>query len=403
MKVLFTSPIIEHPAAGGPQLRIENSIKALNEICELHVISRASRRSLGGIKAEKFYKRHCVNFIYVPRVKFFFENKVLRDMEFEFNKKFLDKDEDFIINYIKQNKIDIIWFGYGNISYELMKNIKKKVPQIKMICDTDSVWSRFVLRGIPYEKDIHKKNLIEKEGRKKEQEEKEWVEFCDVTTAVSKVDAEYYKELTEDKNKIKLFSNVIDLRNYEDAGERPMNFQNPCIYLAGTFEPNSPMDKAARWVLDNVWDKLKEIIPDIRFYIIGNGSKNTLSDINDEAISIVGKVDSVLPYLKNADVALVPLFFESGTRFKILEAAACKIPIVSTTLGAEGIPVESGQNILIADEADDFVENIVKLIKDKEFARIIAENCNRLVENKYGIQNLIEEGNLILRYIEKKE
>jgi glycosyltransferase involved in cell wall biosynthesis len=308
-------------------------------------------------------------------------------------------DVKHICEYIRENNIDVVWFGYGNISYHLMKNVKGKLPDVKMVCDTDSVWSKFILRELPYEIDIKRKNKLQREGEKKEKEERHWVKFMDVTTAVSEIDASYYKQFTENEKKIKLFSNVIDIRNYEKRPE-PEGFKKPSLFISGSFfSETCPMMKGTRWFLKKVFPILKKQIPDVHLYIIGKGSDILLSDVKDSQITIVGFTDSVLPYLTNVDVCLVPLFFESGTRFKILEAGAAGIPIVSTTLGAEGIPVTHGKNILIADSPDSFGQSILKLLDDKTCAKNLAANCRELIENRYVVENLSKEGDKIIKYL----
>lgn len=399
MKILYTSPILEYPAAGGPQLRIENSIKALSKISELYVVSRNAEYLMGGKRAIDYYETISKEFFFAPSVTNVYRNKYFRKIQRIFRKLFLNKikkDAKYIVDLAKNNDLNIIWFGYGNISFELIKEVKSLNPNLKTVCDTDSVWSRFVLRELPYENDPKRIAKIKKEGALKEQEEKEWVNFCDITTAVSEIDAIYYKDLAHDKSKIMLFSNVIDFSNYLIPVETPKDFKSPSVYLAGTFGHRSAMDKAARWFIYEIYPIIKEKIKDIHFYIIGNGSKETLSDINDRSISILGKVDSVLPYLKSIDVSLVPLQFESGTRFKIMEAAACKKPIVSTTLGAEGIPVEDRKHILIADSEVDFANAVIKLLNDKKTAEYISENCYNLIRSLNSVDSLVLEGKEIL-------
>jgi glycosyltransferase involved in cell wall biosynthesis len=122
-------------------------------------------------------------------------------------------------------------------------------------------------------------------------------------------------------------------------------------------------------------------------------------DIEDPGITITGEVPSVLPYLCHANVAVVPLRFESGTRFKILEAGACGIPVVSTTLGAEGLAVIHGEHLLIADDAGSFAEAIVRLLRDRDLAHRLSENLGRLIREKYSIAALVEEGRRILDYL----
>ena len=405
MKILFTTPEIKHPPVGGPYLRIENSIKALNKVSELHLVARASKESIGGDRAEKFYKHHCKRFLYSP--SFFDENKKTFSYKLRsifYGKKSFEKksDSDFIIDYAKKHNIKTIWFGYGNISYDLMKEIKAKAPELKLVCDTDSVWSRFVLRGLPYARTEEEKSRIEADGKQKEKEEADWVKFCDVTTAVSEVDAEYYQSLAQDKDKIKVFSNVIDLANYQKKLPPPRHFKKPNIYFAGYFGPNSPTDIAARWIINDILPIIQKSIPDIHFYVLGRASDTTLADIENPSVTITGQLDSVLPYLHNADVALVPLKFESGTRFKILEAAACRIPLVSTTLGAEGIPIKDEENILIADDAQGFADAILRLLGDKGMSDKIARNCKELIDANYGLDKQELEALSIIEFLKQQ-
>jgi glycosyltransferase involved in cell wall biosynthesis len=96
---------------------------------------------------------------------------------------------------------------------------------------------------------------------------------------------------------------------------------------------------------------------------------------------------------------LVPLHFESGTRFKILEAGACGIPLVSTTLGAEGIPVVDGRDILLADEPAKFASAILRLLDDKSLAARLAANCRQLVQQQFSVARLSENAREILAFL----
>ena len=111
-------------------------------------------------------------------------------------------------------------------------------------------------------------------------------------------------------------------------------------------------------------------------------------------------VRSTVPYLKHAKVSIVPLRFESGTRFKILEAGICSIPVVSTTLGAEGLDVENGENIIIADSPAEFAKSILKIINNPIEAKVQSDKLHKLVLERYTIKTLIEEGKDILKFIE---
>lgn len=407
MRVLFTTPILEHPAAGGPQLRIENSIKALSRVCELDIIS-GSTLTVGdaGKEAREFYRNYCHEFCSLPSLtRPVSSNRYLRKLQriarrlWRLYQSDLVADAAFILNHVDRRNIDVVWFGYGNISYPLIKCIKKLRPGLKVVCDTDSVWSRFLLRELPYVTGPRKQQILES-GREKEAEERAWVNLCEVTTAVSEVDAEYYRGLAINSKCVHLFSNVIDLESYKLAPPPPAGFKNPSIYLAGSFgHYNSPMDTATRWVLEEVFPLVLQSHPDVHFYIVGRSSELGFGHMNGPNITVTGRLKTVLPYLCNTDVALVPLKFESGTRFKILEAGACKVPLVSTILGAEGIPVVDGEHILIADEPKDFANAIVRLLDDKELARKLAVNCHDLVKENFSVETLAVEAKQILEYL----
>lgn len=412
--ILYITPVLSHPASGGPALRVENSIKALNQISKLHVIARVSRAEVGGNNAEMFFRQISYKFEYapsvalnnrLPMVKFKVKvissliNFCVRAIRKVVRSSFRFDDVRYICEYIDTHHIDVVWISFGNISYELMVKLKESFPEIKMVCDTDSVWSKFLLRELPYENNVERKKEIRDAGSQKEIEERHWVEFMDVTTAVSEIDADYYRQYTK-KDKIKIFPNVIDTTNYAKQ-PMPKDFQNPCIYIAGSFFSDTcPMMKGTAWFLENVFPLLKEQIPGIHLYIIGSGSDKRLSRIKDNQITITGMVDSVLPYLTNVDICLVPLFFESGTRFKILEAGAAGVPIVSTTLGAEGIPVIHGKHILLADDPASFVQCIIEVIYDKPFANKLAANCRKMVQENYDIESLSKAGREIMEYLE---
>lgn len=420
MKILFTSPVLEFPPADGPALRICNSIKALNKVSDLHILSRKYKYLMGGDVAEEYYKNLCTHFEYAPSVgsgtlnKLFYLTEVKRVTKLNSVANIISRliyklssgvaeDAEYIAQYVIKNRIDIIWFGYGNISFELMKLVRCKLPLIKIVCDTDSVWSRFILRELEVSTNLINKNEIKREGLKKENEEKEWQTFVDVTTAVSDVDANYYKAISENPNNVKIFSNVIDLDMYSKAPAQPINFKSPCIYLAGSFWERSPMEHASRWFINEVFPLIKEAIPSIHLYIIGKNSDLILSDIDNQSITITGKLSSVLPYLCHANVAIVPLFFESGTRFKILEAAAAGVPMVSTTLGAEGIPVRDCIEMLIADEPKDFSQAVIRIIQNPNLAADLAINCKKLIEKNYSVDAQVKEANEILDFLSKIE
>ncbi|MCB0252397.1 MAG: glycosyltransferase [Anaerolineae bacterium] len=139
----------------------------------------------------------------------------------------------------------------------------------------------------------------------------------------------------------------------------------------------------AREVLPLIWQR----IPDARFVVAG---KKPPADVcaltTDPRIQVTGYVADPLPYLQAADVFVVPLFSGGGMRVKILDAWLWGLPIVSTPIGAEGIDLRDGENILIAGDARSFADATIRLLANRELNQQLRSNGRQWVEQTYAWQ-----------------
>jgi glycosyltransferase involved in cell wall biosynthesis len=106
--------------------------------------------------------------------------------------------------------------------------------------------------------------------------------------------------------------------------------------------------------------------------------------VRDRRITVTGTVEDIRPYLWHAGVAIVPLRIGDGTRLKVYEAMAAKVPVVSTSIGAEGLDYADGQNILIADDPQRFAGECVRLLRDRTERERISAAAWRMVTEKYS-------------------
>jgi polysaccharide biosynthesis protein PslH len=402
VRILYTTPVLQHPPIGGPYLRVENTIKALGQVADLHLHGRVPLDSIGGERALALYETYATSVHLAPedsdRGGTSAAPSLLRRVRRR-PPKAGSKTYPDLLDLASKIKPDVIWLGYGNVSYPVLAYLKE-CSDHKVVVDTDSIWSRFVLRGLPYARSREQRRQIARDGRQKAMEERWGTRLADVTTAVSAVDADYYAKLAGDPRKVHRFSNVLDPAMYQPVPPPAPELRKPCLYLAGTFWPGSPMDDAARWIIRSVLPEVRRQIPATHLYIVGTRSREVLSGLDDAGVTITDAVDSVLPFLCHADVALVPLRFESGTRFKILEAGLCGVPVVSTSLGAEGIPAVDQQDLVIADEPAEFASAIVRVVQDRDFASQLADSLGGLVRRDFTISSLSDEATRILQYLE---
>jgi hypothetical protein len=149
----------------------------------------------------------------------------------------------------------------------------------------------------------------------------------------------------------------------------------PTVTLPGSLR-YAPNVQAARFLVREIGPLLREQVPDVGIRLVGSVAPN-LTDLDDPpAVVVVGHVPDIGVELARADLIVVPILFGSGTRIKILEAFAQRIPVVSTTLGAEGLGVEDGHHLLIGDDPESIASACARLLTDPALRE-------RLVSNAY--------------------
>jgi glycosyltransferase involved in cell wall biosynthesis len=141
-----------------------------------------------------------------------------------------------------------------------------------------------------------------------------------------------------------------------------------------------------------VWPKLKIRRPNLKFYVVGPGVAPEIEDLakRDASIIVTGEVDDIRPYLQKAKVFVCPVRLGSGLRVKLLEAMAAGVPVVSTTLGAEGIPLHTGENCMLADKPEIMAENIEMLLSDEDLRKAIARQARTLVQDRFSWERGID-------------
>src|SRR4029077_7833351 len=124
--------------------------------------------------------------------------------------------------------------------------------------------------------------------------------------------------------------------------------------------------------------------PEVMLSIVGRAPTPAVQRLGEEpGIQVTGRVDDVRPYMSDAAAYIVPLRIGGGTRLKIFEAMAMGKAVVSTTVGAEGLPVTSGDHVMLADEPRTFAHAVVRLMRDVDRRREIEAAARALVVERY--------------------
>ncbi|HEY6065588.1 MAG TPA: glycosyltransferase [Thermoanaerobaculia bacterium] len=170
--------------------------------------------------------------------------------------------------------------------------------------------------------------------------------------------------------------NGVDLERYTF---RPAAARDEIVFYVGdlTWPPHAA---GMAWFRREVWPLVEKNRPQARAEVVGRGT----TPGTDGRFTFFGEGDDTRPHWARAAVAVVPLKAAAGTRLKILEAAACGVPVVSTSVGAEGLDLDDGSEIRIADGAAEFAGAVCDLLADPDARRRQAERARRRVEERYG-------------------
>lgn len=129
-----------------------------------------------------------------------------------------------------------------------------------------------------------------------------------------------------------------------------------------------------------------------KFFIVGRKPKQTIRELTkDKNVIVTGYVDDVRSYYQDCDISVVPLRAAGGTRLKILEAMALGRPVISTSIGCEGLDVVDGHHLLVWDDAQQFVEKTLCLLSDRKLYKRIVKEPRQLVVARYGWDAIAEQ------------
>jgi sugar transferase (PEP-CTERM/EpsH1 system associated) len=155
------------------------------------------------------------------------------------------------------------------------------------------------------------------------------------------------------------------------------------IVFVGAMDYTANIDAVTHFA-SRIWPQIRARDPELSFTIVGRNPAPAVTALRGQpGVEVSGTVADVRPYYREAFAVVVPLRLGSGTRLKILEAMAAGVPVVSTTLGAEGLEAEPGEEILIADTPEDTVEAIVRLRRSPELRQALEERGRKLAACRY--------------------
>lgn len=211
-------------------------------------------------------------------------------------------------------------------------------------------------------------------------EERVWKRASKVV-AVSTDDARVIQKAIGVDSRVAIIPNGVDVASFRFAVKK--TGRAPVFLFVGSFAWVQNRN-AIVWLVKEIWPRIRSRHPNANLRVVGRNMPGAIrSRITGEGITILEHVEDIQKELQAADILLAPIRIGGGTSFKILEAMAAGLPVVTTTLGATGLNVTNGRELMIGDTQDQFMSAVESLLSSPQKRREIAKRARTVIEKDY--------------------
>lgn len=292
--------------------------------------------------------------------------------------------EEKLIALLKEKEFDVVHLEsifMGNYIPVIRKYSKAKIS-IRTHNAEHLIWQRM----IENERSLLKKAYLSLQNKRLKKFEFETLQSADAIVPITKVDEDYFRKWGIQKQYCTSPTGLV-FENYpvDNNNELPLS-----VFHFGSMDW-MPNEEAVLWFVENVWDKILQKVPQAKFYILGRGMSQKMSSLVKQNVVVVGKTDTAQKVYHNYSVMIIPILSGSGMRIKMIEGMAYAKPIVSTTIGAEGIAITSGKNCLLADSPEDFAKAVVEILLSRERKESLSKEARAFAEEFYNNTSLVRK------------
>ncbi len=368
-RFLYMSHISPYPIWGGEKIRAAGLIQLLSNLGSVQaIVGNETSEQLPGTETGPNVQFHPFDFLthMKPVVRYYLENPALvRHIEQILDKSPIDVaiiDYQFYGKYIRffQKRGIPVIYGTHNAEAQLTKQEVLHYAGKKAL-------EKWVLYQLQH---LH---------------ERIYFPQANGFMVVSEQDQDYYAQWIDPQRMIQI-PNFIYSALYPDFTKEKNSTNARKIAMTANFTVFQNQD-GLEWFLRKIWHPFR-LFEQFELLLIGRGSKEILDQMNPMSsipnVAATGEVDSISDALRDANVAVVPLRYGSGTRLKILEAMWHQIPLVATSLGVEGIQGEAEKHFLIADDPETFAQHLMRL-QSIEVRNSIVEHATALLHQQYTL------------------
>ena len=382
MRVLMLTQVVIYPADAGPKVK---ALQVLRHLAAQHeIIYCTFARGEQEVHDAQKLRDICKQVVTVPMrrsrvsdARFMLESLVTGD-------SFLMRRDDrvemkrMVRRLLQDEEIDVLHVDQLN----MVRFVPADWPGTVILDEHNAVW-QVVERLRKGAGNPISRWLLGREVRLIRRLEGEACRRAQVTLAVSEHDRQALYEVAGREARIELVPITVDAAQLTPLWEARDARPNRLFTIGTMFWP--PNSEGVMWWLREGYELLRRLCPDVTYHVVGARPPQALLTMAEqhEGVLVHGYVADAAPFWKHAAALAVPLLSGGGVRVKILEAMASGVPVVSTGLGCEGLEVQHGKHLLIADTPQDFARACATVLLDQELAQRLANNARQLILERY--------------------
>ena len=399
MKVLLAFPRPLVPADTGGKIRSLEIFSRLAKRMEIHAMSFADpEQDAKGIEAmqQMFASYTPVEWRESPKysASYYFDviANQFRSLPYSISKYCVPRFAETASTISQRRGCDLLFCDFLTMATAL-----RNIPLRPRVLFQHNVEAQLRKRQWEVETAPVKKIIFQNEWKRTRRVESEVCKCFEYVIAVSDQDRELFEREYGVKN-VSVIPTGVDCDFFRPASGQVRKGR---IVFVGSMDWY-PNEDGIGWFLREVYPKVRAGNPAASFAIVGRKPSPSLTAIaaSDSSITLTGRVEDVRPYLAEAEVVVVPLRVGGGTRIKIPEAMAMSKVVVSTRIGAEGLPFEDRKEIVLEDDASRFADAILQVLKAPSRRAEIESAARRIVQENYDWNSVTDRMEEILVSVE---
>lgn len=388
MNILFLTQVLPYPPNAGPRIKTWNVLRFLTQ--RGHQVTLVSYVRPDEEPYIAYVERHVHRLIPVPIQRSRWKDARAAVLSLIKRRPFLVERDD--VREMRQSVAEVIHAGGVEAIHAdqvTMTQFALKVGGMRRVFDAhNATWT--IIDRARAGQALWLQPFLAVETNAMRRYEGRVLTSFDVTLAVTEADrhdlelaaASSRRTRASKSPHIEVIPISIDTDRLKPLGPVPQTFEI-MAYGSMHYAPNA---QGIEWFLGQVFPLVLEGIPTVRMKVVGKNPPprlRKLAQLANGSVEITGYVEDLNPYFAQANVVVVPVLSGSGMRVRILEAMARGTPVVTTTLGAQGIDVESHEAAIIADSPSEFAGAVVRLLQDPQMQARLASHGRRLSVDRY--------------------